>query len=207
MSRELVAPADPALAIRTYLSALPLIDAQTADLPARPSAGPSTSPSFTLYREFWRWTERLLWRAVALLARHLPAGGADAFPRAVQLEQLLAVLAMYRSYAWPPAFRPAHRAAVYRVHLRVLVVRARALPPPAPGRAPPWMAEARAVVGELRAVLGARTRFPRAEERNGPVLDLLDVVVALWEAAGARGEAAGWAIDVRSVLRPDVSRG
>lgn len=53
-------------------------------------------------------------------------------------------------------------------------------------------------ISELRAVLDASMTFPRADERNKPVLDFVDLTVAVWDAAGARegGGGAGWVVDV-----------
>jgi hypothetical protein len=204
MSHEHLTPTRPALAIQTYLSALPLIQTLISDFPSSGNSGPDSNPAFTRYREFWRWTERLLWRCIILLSKQLTSSSNgnedDLIPLPVQKEQLSSLLSLYRSFSFPPTFRPAHRSTIYKLHLRLLVLRSRSLPPLPPSRAPEWMNEARAVVAEYRTVLGVKTHFPRAEERNRPVLEFVDLVVAVWEAAGARGEGAGWAIDVSSRL-------
>jgi hypothetical protein len=59
-----------------------------------------------------------------------------------------------------------------------------------------WLSEARTAASELRAILTVATTFPKADERNLPVLEFCDAVVGVWEASGAKGEGAGWVIDV-----------
>jgi hypothetical protein len=196
MSIEKLHAGEPSRAIASYTAAVPLVQALMADLP-RPAVPTSTSGSGTLdaaafarYREFWRWAERTLWRGIILLARSPPS---DTAVRA----QLLSLLALYRSCAWPPAFRPQHRTSVYSLHMRLLVLAARAGPAPAAsGRAPAWLSTARAIALDLQAVLGARTAFPRAAERNAPVLQFADLCVAAWSAAGGSGAHAGWLVDM-----------
>ncbi|KAG6885786.1 hypothetical protein C0993_009891 [Termitomyces sp. T159_Od127] len=48
----------------------------------------------------------------------------------------------------------------------------------------------------LESVGNTCTSFPRAGERNLRVEDFVDLCVGIWEADGARGEGAGWVIDI-----------
>ncbi|KAH9933971.1 uncharacterized protein BXZ73DRAFT_46077 [Epithele typhae] len=201
MSYEKLHPDEPEQALSTYLLASPIIAGAVSEIPTSvPTtsvaalAGPEGS-SFALYRELWRWTERVLRRAIVLGARLFNVVRTDGTNASLWrlFEQYHAC-----SAHWPPHFRPEHRGTVAVLHLRALILRARAAPTPKPGvdRSHHWISTARSVVQEYRAILSASTTFPKAGERNTKVEDLVDFSVAAWEADGAVGEFAGWVIDV-----------
>lgn len=198
MSHEKLFPPDSSPAESTYRTALPLIQHTLASLTAlsTPTLAVLTNPApppppsnkrgieehFERYRELWGWTERLLFRLIALTAHH----SQDA-------EGVWPVLALYRecSARWPPKFRPMHRGVVARLHLRALV-----LSPNSNSRGKDAKKAIREVANDYRAVLSATTTFPRAGERNTRVEEFVDLCVACWQANGAEGEGAGWVIDV-----------
>jgi hypothetical protein len=195
----------PSLALNSYLSALSIIQSLSSSITQGTGNATAPSPSrddsaFTRYREFWRWSEKLLWRAIVLLSKHLPSEGpnkSDDLPLAVQREQLSSLLSLYVSFPFPAHFRPGHRSTVYRLHLRHIVLSSSTSSSSANTDGPrEWLSEARTAASELRAVLTVATKFPKADERNLPVLEFCDAVVGVWEAAGAKGEGAGWVIDV-----------
>ncbi|CDO73869.1 hypothetical protein BN946_scf185016.g26 [Trametes cinnabarina] len=99
---------------------------------------------------------------------------------------------------WPPLYRAEQRTVVGVLHLRALILKAKAgtRPKTSSDRPHRWISTARSVVQECRAILSVSTSFPRAGERNVKVEDLVDLSVAAWEADGAVGEYAGWVIDV-----------
>lgn len=206
----------PQTILQTYLPATQLLPALEADISrvspsnsSNPASGHGHGrldvPSFTRYRELWRWVERLLWRAIIIASHSCPLGSPD--------EQILFQLfTQYQSCSarWPPSFRSEHRSTVSTLHLRALIIRSRL-----PGSAPlssssaasvrttssqetvAWLPIARRVVRDYRDVLTACTQFPKAGKRNVKVEEFVDLCVAVWEASGAAGEHAGWVIDVR----------
>ncbi|RPD58162.1 hypothetical protein L227DRAFT_594388 [Lentinus tigrinus ALCF2SS1-6] len=199
MSYELLNPDDPEKAFTTYLLASSLISSAVGEIPASPltslpnlSSTPDNS-SFARYRELWRWAERVLRRGIILGARICDVSRTDG-PNG----SLWQLLQQYRACSthWPPQFRPEQRSAIIILHLRALILRARAAPTPRPDRSHRWISTARSLVQEYRAILSVCTTFPKAGERNVKVEDLVDLAVATWEADGAVGEYAGWVIDV-----------
>ncbi|KDQ52478.1 hypothetical protein JAAARDRAFT_40076 [Jaapia argillacea MUCL 33604] len=209
MSFEQLSADDIQKALDSYLAALPLLTTIENDIP-RPSA-PSSTPipgygagklefsSFVQYRELWRWTERLLWRAILLAARVCT----------ITSETEGTLWSLFRHYHncsahWPPNFRTEHRSTITVLYFRALVLQARgsidtsSKPSMSPDsvKPPPWLGAARSVAQEHRAVLNASTKFPRAGERNVKVEEFVDLCVAAWEAAGAVGEYAGWVIEI-----------
>ena len=205
MAYETLHPNEPEKALSAYLLASPIIANAVKEIPAALPATSSVptpgldSSTFVRYRELWRWTERVLRRGIVLGARlcrvECSDWAANAFWR--MLDQHHAC-----SAHWPPTFRPEQRSTIAVLHLRALIVRARAAPIPKPGadRSHRWINTARSVVQEYRAILNANTKFPKAGERNVKVEDLVDLSVAAWEADGAVGEYAGWVIDVSTSL-------
>ncbi|GJE95955.1 tetratricopeptide repeat protein [Phanerochaete sordida] len=198
MSRERLSPQDPQQAIDTYMRAVPLINAVLPEIqrtvnPASAQVTSMASLSFARFQELWRWTERALRRAIILAAQLSDPTAEDGLAGSFWTLQ-----GLYRgcSAHWPPAFHPELRSTVATIHLRAFVLRARLLPSDAlRAKAPRWISSARSVLQELRALLSVCTRFPRAGERNVRVEDFVDLCVAVWEADGAVGEYAGWAID------------
>lgn len=202
MSYEILHPDEPEKAFTAYLVASSIISAAVAEIPA--SAVSSHPPglvagtdnsSFTRYRELWRWVERVLRRGIILGACVCDVSRTDGANGSLwQLFQQHHACSAH----WPPHFRPEQRSAVAVLHLRALILRARASPPPKPAaeRSHRWISTARSIVQEYRAILSVSTTFPKAGERNTMVEDLVDLSVAAWEADGAVGEFAGWVIDV-----------
>lgn len=196
MCYEKLHPEDPELAIQAYATAIPLLNIIEFETP-RSLTAQSTPSSFSLYRELWRWVERLMFRAIALLARlrHLD-------------DQEVLIWNLFTRYEscspyWPPTFRASHRSITAVLHLRALIIRFRA---PSPSttpssslqaeKPPQWLNTARSIINEYRTVLDKSTYFPRAGERNVKVEDLVDLSVAVWEASGAIADRAQWVIDV-----------
>ncbi|KAH8105236.1 hypothetical protein BXZ70DRAFT_919975 [Cristinia sonorae] len=197
MSHERISPDDPQTALKTYLTASPLLktinDEIPCSLPSQAGGAAGDPGSFARYRELWRWTERLLRRAIILASKLHDLGQSPAEGDSVWI-----LFGYYRACSahWPPTFRPNHRSTVLVIHLRALVLRARALSPAdVKIRAPKWVSTARSAIQEYRTLLNTSTTFPRAGERNVKVEDLVDLCVAVWEADGAVGEYAGWVID------------
>lgn len=195
MSHERISPQDPQAALSAYLTAVPLLNAMLPELQRGLASGstqtlPAASGTFLRYRELWRWVERVLRRAIILSAR-FNNFIEDAFHWTLQSIYLAC------SAHWPTSFRPELRATVATIHLHAFILRARFLAPDVlKVKFPRWISSARSVLQELRALLSTCTQFPRAGERNTRVEDFVDLCVAVWEADGAVGEYAGWAIDV-----------
>ncbi|EIN04476.1 hypothetical protein PUNSTDRAFT_146447 [Punctularia strigosozonata HHB-11173 SS5] len=198
-------------ALQSYMKALPIISSTVNDLP-RPYPAPSVASvpsgpgkldfaSFIKYRELWRWTERLLWRAIVLVSLLLSQPTAD---DTSEQDRLWTLLQQYQQCAshWPPTFRPLHRSTIYTLHIRALILAAPSTSLNAPfnsvptPKTPAWLPRARSVIQEYRAVLDVSTTFPKAGEKNTKVEELVDLSVAVWEASGGVGEYAGWVIDI-----------
>ena|ERR1700722_12567102 len=194
MSHEKLDADNQHKALAIYGRALPLLKTIETELTSLPNPIPASGKgpgkfdftSFTVFRELWRWVERLLWRAIVIAARIR--------------QDLWMWLSHYSSCSkyWPADFRADHRCAINTIYLRALI-----LSPPSSstvnrdlGKPPPWLQTARSVVNEYRALLTVSTQFPGAGERNVKVEEFVDLCVALWEASGAIGEHAGWVIDV-----------
>ncbi|KAG8215730.1 hypothetical protein J3R82DRAFT_7623 [Butyriboletus roseoflavus] len=184
------------LAMQAYTAAIPLLIVIECEIPSTLTT--QTPPSsFSQYRELWRWAERLMFRAITLLARtrHLddPEGLIWNF------------FTHYRSCSthWPPTFRTFHRSIIAVLHLRALIIRFRVSSPPVTpspslqsDKPPQWLNTARSIISEYRTVLDKSTHFPKAGERNIKVEDLVDLSVAVWEASGTVADRAQWVIDV-----------
>jgi hypothetical protein len=182
MSMEKLHQEEEALGI--YEAAIPLLRNLYA---ANTPSDPSQRPSFTKYRELWRWAERLLWRASCLSAKY-------GF-----LERSLSIFRVYATNAqfFPPNFRPNHRNVVTALHLHALFITSPGSPLATLHQTKlSWVTEARTLLGEYRLVLAATTWFPRAGERNVQVEEYCDAVMAVWERGGAKGNDSQWAIDV-----------
>ena len=198
MSYEVLHADDPEKAFSTYLLASGLVTTAVAEIPASvPSSTSQVSStsdvsSFARYRELWRWVERTLRRGILLGARMCDISRMDG--RNGSLWQLFQQYHACSAH-WPPTFRPDQRSAIAVLHLRALILRARATPQPKT-RSHRWIGTARSIVQEYRAILTVCTKFPKAGERNWKVEDLVDLSVAAWEVDGAVGEYAGWVIDV-----------
>ncbi|KAG8923913.1 hypothetical protein FRC02_010802 [Tulasnella sp. 418] len=183
--------------LHNYPQALEAYDAGTAllDRLSATRALPQSSlkmEHFKKFRELWRWTERLLWRAVVIAGKIRP------------ISDTMRFLRLYNFYGgfWPPTFRTSHRVAVGTLHLRALAL----LAPTASelsgmGSSYPltrevWRQECRTTALDLKAVLEVSTSFPRAGETNQKVLDFVDHCFALWERNSSAEEDAGWVVDV-----------
>ncbi|KAG6372063.1 hypothetical protein JVT61DRAFT_8771 [Boletus reticuloceps] len=195
MCNEKLHSEDPELAIQSYATAIPLLNITEFEILRSLTASASPS-SFPLYRELWRWVERVMFRAITLLARtrHLDDQGL-----------IWNFFTHYElcSAHWPPTFRTSHRSIINVLHLRALIVRFRAPSPPVnpspsmqPETPPQWFNTARSIINEYRTILDKCAHFPRAGERNVKVEDLVDLSVAAWEASGAVADRAQWVIDV-----------
>ncbi|KIJ67164.1 hypothetical protein HYDPIDRAFT_25637 [Hydnomerulius pinastri MD-312] len=196
MCHEKLDPSSPEKAIQIYSSCNPLLNIIEFEIPRTLSAQSSPS-SFIHYRELWRWAERLMFRAITLLARvrHLddPEG------------LLWNFFTHYESCSahWPPTFRTGHRSIIAVLHLRSLIIRFRASPGTVipnyslqTEKPPQWLNTARSVINEQCTILDKCTRFPKAGERNVKVEDFVDLCVAVWEASGAMSDRARWVIDI-----------
>ncbi|KAH9173803.1 hypothetical protein EDB89DRAFT_2153622 [Lactarius sanguifluus] len=212
MSLEKLTPADTSRILSVYLiatQALPTIESIISrSFPPNPlhasSSGPGhiDTPSFSRYRELWRWIERLLRRATVTAARICSLNS-------TQEAVLWMLFSQYQTCSahWPPTFRSAHRSTVTELFIRALVLRARL-----PGRPPPSFYAhfrpgtldvrvtaslvARRAIQDYRDILNASTHFPKAGERNVKVEELTDLCVAVWEAGGSKSGDAAWVMDI-----------
>ncbi|KAH7914927.1 hypothetical protein BJ138DRAFT_1133034 [Hygrophoropsis aurantiaca] len=184
------------LALLVYISGIPLLNIVEFEVPK--TLTPQTSPSsFSNYRELWRWTERLIFRAIALTARIRPL---DDYRGTIWT-----LLTHYHACSahWPSTFRTAHRSTIAVLHLRALILRFRPQPSTAtytsvlhPVKPPQWLNTARSVINEYRTILNVSTHFPKAGERNVKVEDFVDLCVAVWESSGAIPDRARWVLDI-----------
>jgi hypothetical protein len=218
MSLEKLSPADTSTILSAYLSAtqaLSTIEGNFAlSIPPNSLHSPSSgtvhviNPSFTRYRELWRWVERLLRRAIIVASRTCSLNGE-------QESTLWTLFSQYQTYStyWPQTFRAKHRSTVAVLFIRALVLRARLtehLPfilhahfRPANSDVPVTPSTvARRAIQDYRDVLNSSTRFPKAGECNIQVEELTDLCVAVWEAGGSKSSDAAWVMDV-SVLQKD----
>jgi len=205
MCHEKLHAEDPELAIQAYATAIPLLNVTEFEIP-RTLTAPASPSSFSQYRELWRWVERLMFRAIALLARTRHLDDQDGL--------IWNFFTHYGSCSthWPPTFRTSHRSIIAVLHLRTLIIRFRAPSPPGtpppvlqPEQPPQWLNTARSIINEYRTILDKSTYFPRAGARNVKVEDLVDLSVAVWESSGAVADRAQWVIDVSEpsiCLRP-----
>lgn len=204
MCHERLEPDSPRKALRAYAASLPAFRVLQSpeftsliSTPARLSSGKLDYTPFIQLRELWRWVERLLWRAICLSARisnvHADEEGNDEDSLWMWLEKYTVC-----SASWPPTFRTEHRSTISSIYLRALVLR-HGVPRGSVVRTdkmPMWMQTARSVVQDYRAILSVSTKFPKAGDRNFKVEEFVDLCVAVWEASGAIGEHAGWALDI-----------
>jgi hypothetical protein len=218
MSLEKLSPADTSAILSAYLSAtqaLSTIEGNFAlSIPPNSLHSPSsgtvhvTNPSFTRYRELWRWVERLLRRTIIAASRTCSLNGE-------QESILWTLFSQYQTYStyWPQTFRAKHRSTVAVLFIRALVLRARLtehLPfilhahfRPANSDVPVTPSTvARRAIQDYRDILNSSTRFPKAGECNIHVEELTDLCVAVWEAGGCKSSDAAWVMDV-SVLQKD----
>lgn len=212
----MLTPDDTSKILAVYLiaaQALPTIESNISrSVPPNPlhasSTGPGRidAPSFSTYRELWRWIERLLRRAIVAAARICSLNS-------TQESTLWMLFSQYQtcSVHWPPTFRSAHRSTVAELFIRALVLRARL-----PGHPPPSFYThfrpgnpdiqhtasmvARRAIQDYRDILNASTHFPKAGERNVKVEELTDLCIAVWEAGGSKSGDAPWVMDVRFLV-------
>jgi hypothetical protein len=213
MSLEKLTPTDTSTILSVYLTAaqaLPVIETNISQsFPPNPlqsqAPGPGriSNPSFSRYRELWRWVERVLRRAIIIASR--TCGLNDA-----RESVLWSLFSQYQTCSahWPPTFRAKHRSTTSVLFIRALVLRSR-LPGNMPSslcvRSRPASPDvpitastiARHAVQDYRDILNANTRFPKAGERNVKVEELTDLCVAVWEAGGSKSGEAAWVMEVR----------
>jgi hypothetical protein len=212
MSLEKLSTADTSTILSVYLSAtqaLPTIEGNVSLSFPRNSLHAPTSdtaqvinPSFTRYRELWRWVERLLRRAIIVALRTCSLNGE-------QESVLWTLFSQYQTCStyWPQTFRAKHRSTVAVLFIRALVLRARlteCLPfslhvhfRPSNSDVPVTASTvARRAIQDYRDILNASTRFPKAGERNDKVEELTDLCIAVWEAGGSKSGDAAWVMDV-----------
>jgi len=233
MCHERLSPSEPHKALTAYAESLPLFSALQSEFSHKSLPKSSGKLDFTFFhqlRELWRWVERLLWRAVVLSSRttdlqtddemlwiwlgHYASCGTfwpstfrTAHRSTVYAIHLRALVLKNRFLSPSPLDSSQHT-------LQQSVTPSTTTPssasstflslngqPPTSGS---WLHSARTVVHEYRGVLTSSTKFPRAGERNMQVENFVDLCVAVWEAAGANGEQAGWVIDVCACLSPYI---
>jgi hypothetical protein len=220
MAHEKLSPREHKKALKSYRVALPLLTVAESEISAvLPNTLPPVAssgvgkiefPSFTRFRELWRWIERLIWRAVVLTSQICDINDDR------QEDSIWTWLRHYMTCSahWPATFRTRHRSVISVLHLQALILRANSFPhttesnalevpsspptarPTKARRPPPWVHTARSVIQEYRAILTVSTRFPRAGEHNVKVENFVDLCVAVWEVSGEVGDYAGWVIDV-----------
>jgi hypothetical protein len=223
MAHERLSPREPQKALKSYRVALPFLTIAESEIsavlpntlpPVSSGVGKIEFPSFTRFRELWRWIERLIWRAVVLTSQTCNIDDDR------QEDSIWTWLMHYMACSahWPATFRTRHRSVISVLHLHALVLHAKSSPHtanantlaapsspstvrPTKARRPPlWVHTARSVIQEYRAILTVSTCFPRAGEHNVKVENFVDLCVAVWEASGEVGDYAGWVIDVRHLL-------
>ncbi|VDC06392.1 unnamed protein product, partial [Peniophora sp. CBMAI 1063] len=216
MCIEKLEPSNAPKALEIYLTAvlsLPTLESSISGSAPAPTA--QSFASFVRYRELWRWAERLLYRAIVLAARVCVLGGGEAGGEGEvdggneegeggggkEASVLWSLLAHYQTCSahWPPTFRPKHRTTIASIHVRALILASRL---PSSSASSSFISKkelgskARRVIKEARDVIGATTSFPRADQRNSNVEELVECAVAAWEASGADGVRAGWVMDI-----------
>jgi hypothetical protein len=171
----------PTEALANYELALPLLD--ELSVPSANATSPTPDPSFIKYRELWRWTERLLWRASVLASKHS------------SIHTALTYLRQYNSFTlyYPAFFRAGHRGVLTMLHLKALFSTIYEGKPELS-----WVTEARTLVETYRVVLAVCTNFPKAGDRNRKVEEYCDGLVAVWERIDANRMDSRWVIDVSS---------
>ncbi|KAI5983730.1 hypothetical protein EDC04DRAFT_3008055 [Pisolithus marmoratus] len=195
MCYETLYPTNPERAIEAYAVALPLLSIIEFETLRAPDAQ-SSQALFVHCRELWRWVERLMFRAITLIARARPLAEPEGL--------IWTFFTHYQACGayWIPTFRFSHRSIVAALHLHALILKHRipseqvpvntSLQPQTPPR---WLHVARSVANDYRSILDKCTRFPRAGERNVKVEDFVDLCVAVWEASGSMSDRADWVID------------
>jgi len=191
---------EPEKAIEAYSAALPLLNVVEIEIPRTFTPSHSSSASFEDYCEVWRWTERLMFRAISLLSRVSCLDDRDGL-----------IWTMFTHYHacsahWPVKFRARHRSIVAVLHLRALVIHFQTSSTTATpissiqsANSSQWLGTARSVINEYRTILDSCTCFPKAGERNVKVEDFVDLCVAVWETSGAMSDRVHWVLDVRCV--------
>src|ERR1700761_5373590 len=175
MCYEKTSPSNLRDAFESYCEALPLISSVQLSTIGSPRTPLETS--FNNTREFWRWSERLLFRAILISSR------------TESRTETLNLLRQHRSSIaqLPTSFRFSHRSVVLSLHMRALISHPSSLA---------TSSEIESVAQDYRGLLAAITHFPRAGYRNAKVEDFVDLCVAAWDVSGSRSEQAGWVIDV-----------
>lgn len=193
---------EPEKAIQAYSSALPLLSLIEFEIPRTFTTTLSSFASFANYRELWRWTERLMFRAISLLSRFYSLDDNDGL-----------IWTMFTHYHacsahWPPNFRTGHRSTVAVLYLRAHIIRFQTSPTtatPIPTlqseKSLQWLNTARSIINEYRTILDCCTSFPKAGELNVKVEDFVDLCVAVWETSGAMSDRVHWVLDVRCASR------
>lgn len=213
MSYEKLYPLEPRRAREAYLSSLPLFTIITSEFTLCSSTQTTGKLDFTPFfqlREMWRWVERLLWRAIVVSSRlfEVHEDEDESNSSGSNTESLWLWFSPYTAFsaAWPPSFRTAHRSTVSSIFLRAFVLRYRVLSesPLYTPKTPAWLSQARSLAQDYRGVLSVSTKFPRAGEKNVKVEEFVDLCVAIWEASGGIGERAGWVIEVRALMNPQL---
>ncbi|KAG1824098.1 hypothetical protein EV424DRAFT_1396074 [Suillus variegatus] len=186
----------PKKAIQAYSSALQLLSTIESEIPRTLAATYSSPVSFDNYRELWRWTECLMFRAISILSRSCCLDEND--------DLILTMFTHYHACSahWPATFRTGHRSTVAVLHLRALIIQHQMSSTSAPNfplqsaKPPQWISTARSVIHEYRTILGTCTAFPKAGERNVKVEDFVDLCVAVWETNGTMSDPVRWVLDM-----------
>ncbi|KZS95292.1 TPR-like protein [Sistotremastrum niveocremeum HHB9708] len=183
MSYERQSPPNFEKALTAYEASIPLITSVRIPQSPYTHSGRANLEAFTRYREFWRWVERLLHRAIIVAARTKP------------IDDVLNLLKIYRTQSthWPSYFRPTQRSLTLNLHMRSLI---KLINHHGRVNGSQHLSEIRSVSNDYRVLLGATTKFPRAGHRNVPVEEFVDLCVAAWDSGGMIGEQAGWVIDI-----------
>ncbi|OAX33790.1 hypothetical protein K503DRAFT_725395 [Rhizopogon vinicolor AM-OR11-026] len=197
MCYEKLKLSEPEKAIQVYSSALPLLSMIEFEIPRTFTTTHSSPASFANYRELWRWTERLMFRAISLLSRVCCLDDKNGL-----------IWTMFTHYHacsahWPTKFRAGHRSTVAVLYLRAFIIRFQTSSTTATPsfslqseKSSQWLSTARSVINEYRTILDSSTSFPRAGERNVKVEDFVDLCVAVWETSGAMSDRVHWVLDI-----------
>ena len=195
MSAELQQVPNTRLALKSYVSIVPLVASLTSlSSPVPPYLALQSSSTlklpFASHRELYRYLSVAFTRAAILSAR-VPNNNSET----------LQILRTYHNYSifWPASFKPLQRQRMLQLYIRALYAGY-----PGPNTLAPtpytldtqmptssasaqalWRREAIEAIKAGRSLLAATTSFPRAGSVNAPVTQFCNLIVALADKSPA----------------------